>query len=232
MTEDNPYFPYEKRTVVSSYYPCDVCGKKTDVMYRRPYVNAAGHNDASWICEECLKKTGRIPPHQLIERPDWVIYYLDIASAVARRSPCSRAKYGAIILVDNKIVGTGYNGTASGTINCGEKIPCLKDLYNEPHFSSYNYCPAIHAERNAILNRERSVKGGTLFLAPSLEFKERGARPCQDCRREIMQAGIEKCWYRNKDWNPIIEGVEEWKEMENNWMIDKLSNVPTKKVSQ
>lgn len=83
-------------------------------------------------------------------------YYLRIAKAVALRSPCLRRKYGAIVVKNDVIVSTGYNGPARGSTNC-EEVGCIKDELNLPHYSAYEYCPAIHAEENC-------VSGDTLIV--------------------------------------------------------------------
>ena len=89
-------------------------------------------------------------------RPSKDEYYLEIAKVVAKRSPCLRRHYGAIIIKDDAIVSTGYNGPARGSVNCFE-IGCVKDLLNLPHYAGYDYCPAVHAEENC-------VSGDTLIV--------------------------------------------------------------------
>jgi deoxycytidylate deaminase len=76
-------------------------------------------------------------------------YYLQIAKAVAQRAPCLRRQFGAIIVKDDVIVSTGYNGTARGVVNCTE-VGCLKDEKNLPHYSGYESCPSVHAEENCV----------------------------------------------------------------------------------
>ena len=51
-------------------------------------------------------------------RPSWDEYFLEIANLVAKRSTCLRRQYGAVIVKDNIIVSTGYNGAARGEPNC------------------------------------------------------------------------------------------------------------------
>jgi len=127
-------------------------------------------------------------------RPSKEKYYLDIAKAVAARSPCLRRRFGAIIVVHDAIVSTGYNGPARGVINCAE-IGCLKDLVNAPEYAAYDYCPAVHAEENAIINAARNgsaVKGGTIYIYG--EYVKTGqpseSIPCDRCKRAIINAGI------------------------------------------
>jgi len=116
---------------------------------------------------------------------------------VAELSKCLRKKFGAIITdSEGVILSQGYNGSARGVLNCGEDIPCIKDLYDAPHYSSYNYCSAVHAEENAIINAARggvSIKGGILFLGGNS-----GGRPCQRCARTIINAGLRRIVYKTK----------------------------------
>lgn len=121
-------------------------------------------------------------------------YYLDIAAEVAKRSTCLRRHYGAIIVKNDEIIATGYNGAARGESNC-----C--DIYTEcpraskPHNSGdYSDCPAVHAEMNAIISAaRRDMIGATLYLA-GYENGQRidGATPCPICSRLIKNAGIKR----------------------------------------
>ena len=123
-------------------------------------------------------------------------YYLNIAKAVALRSPCLRRKYGAIIVVNDAIVSTGYNGPARGSTNC-EEVGCIKDILNLPHYSGYDYCPAVHAEENAVINAARngnSVLGGKLYLygIDAKTNKPVAGMPCPRCKRVLINAGIKE----------------------------------------
>lgn len=120
-------------------------------------------------------------------------YFLNRAKSVAERSPCSRRKFGAIIIKNGVQVGAGYNGSARGCLNCGIDVPCIKEIANEPANLSYEYCPAVHAEQNAIINSNRSDRiGATMYLAPILG---QGDRPCYKCRRHILNAQIKDIYY-------------------------------------
>jgi dCMP deaminase len=145
-------------------------------------------------------------------------YYLRIAHTVSTNSKCSRRKFGAILVKDDVILSTGYNGSVRGSLNCGTEIKCLKDLHNEPAYTSYEYCPAVHAEVNAVINagRERA-RGSTLFLA---ELSGGSQRPCVNCRRVLIQAGVYDCYNFVKD-EIHHELVSKWINMEDKWMSDK-----------
>jgi dCMP deaminase len=121
-------------------------------------------------------------------------YYLGIAAAVASRSTCLRRRFGAIIVKADAIVATGYNGPARGVVNCAE-VGCLKDETNMPEYKGYEYCTAVHAEENAIINAARhgtSVLGSTLYIygtyAKTGQLTE--ANPCDRCKRALINAGV------------------------------------------
>lgn len=155
-------------------------------------------------------------------------YYMNIAKSVAQASSCARRKFGAVIIKNNAIVSTGYNGSARKATNCGTEIECLKNLYDEKSYLSYNYCPAIHAEQNAIINASRvgtKVFDSTLFLSTSDGLN--GDRPCYLCRRMMINAGIKDCYYINSDGKIIHEEVGSWVKLENIW-IKKILEAKTK----
>ena len=147
-------------------------------------------------------------------------YYLDIAKSVAKASKCKRRKFGAIIVKDDIIISTGYNGTARETLNCGVDIPCLKDIHNEPTMKSFNFCPAIHAEMNVIVNAGRQAcVGATLYLS---EVNDDCEEPCFLCRRFMLQVGLREAWYFDKYTGHIsVSSRHSWKVAENQWMEEK-----------
>ena len=126
-------------------------------------------------------------------RPSKHEYYLGIAEAVAKRSTCLRRQYGAVIVKDDRIISTGYNGSARGEDNCCDKDTCWREEHNIPHGEQYEKCRAVHAEANAIINANPSdMIGATLYLA-GFENGERisGPAPCEMCWRTIKNAQIE-----------------------------------------
>ena len=147
-------------------------------------------------------------------RPPKDIYYLNIAKAVAQRSPCIRRRFGAIIVKDDAIVSTGYNGPARGSVNCNE-VGCLKDIMDLPSYTGYDYCPAVHAEENALLNAARhgsSVMGGILYLYGERvdgNITEEG-RPCDRCKRALINAGIKEVVTLTPDGNIKKYKVSDW----------------------
>ena len=122
-------------------------------------------------------------------------YYLNIAKEVSKRSTCLRRHYGAIIVKNDEIIATGYNGAARGESNC-----C--DIYDscprsgKPHNSGdYSDCPAVHAEQNAIISASRKdMLGATLYLAGRDVVNNvdlESCEPCPICKRMIKNAGID-----------------------------------------
>ena len=128
-------------------------------------------------------------------------YYLQIADAVSIKSKCLKKHYGAIIVKNNEIISTGFNGPARGEDHCAKctKVSSDKDIVE------YSSCPAIHAEMNCIISASRQeMLGSTLYLSGrdvSGAIDEIGlpiaARPCEICLRLIKNAGIEKVINKN-----------------------------------
>ena len=121
-------------------------------------------------------------------------YYLGIADAVLGRSTCLRRKYGAIIVRNDEIISTGYNGAPRGRLNCSEVGFCTRDNLGIPSGERYELCRSVHAEANAIISAaRRDMLGGTLYLvgrdAKTGELL-RDTMPCSMCKRLIINAGI------------------------------------------
>ena len=79
-------------------------------------------------------------------RIDKTNYYLDIAGTVLERSTCMRRHYGAIIVQDDEIVSSGYNGAPRGRRNCGDLGYCAREALNIPSGERYELCRSVHAE--------------------------------------------------------------------------------------
>ncbi len=158
-------------------------------------------------------------------------YYLEIAKAVALRSPCIRRKYGAIIVKNDSIVSTGYNGPARGSTNC--EIGCAKEILNLPYYSAYDYCPAVHAEENAIANAARngsSVLEGILYLygVDAKTNKPVAGMPCSRCKRLLINSGIKKVVTIDENANIVNFSVKEWAK-EDKEAYEKMVNEILKK---
>lgn len=123
-------------------------------------------------------------------------YYLDIADAVLERSTCLRRKYGAIIVRSDEIISTGYNGAPRGRRNCSDIGGCTRETLHIPSGERYELCRSVHAEANAIISASRrDMIGATLYLvgrdARTNELLN-DASSCSMCKRQIINAGIER----------------------------------------
>ncbi len=123
----------------------------------------------------------------------WDKRFMDMAEVIAGWSSCyqKNRKVGAVIVKDKRIMTTGYNGAPSGIESCVEKGECLRRKMDVPSGTRAEICYAIHAEQNAILQAARlglSLKGATLYCTH---------QPCVICSKMIVNAGIEKVWYKN-----------------------------------
>lgn len=136
-------------------------------------------------------------------RPDKKHYYLGIAEAVAARSTCLRMKYGCVIVKNDEIIATGYNGNPRGALNCVDLGLCFKtDKSHNSSPDSYNMCKSVHAEMNAMLSASRSeMIGADMYLA--CYDVEAGAwltdaYPCPICLRMIQNSGISRLFNSDK----------------------------------
>lgn len=146
-------------------------------------------------------------------------YYLDIAQTVAERGTCLRRCYGAIIVKNDVIVSTGYNGAPRGSKNCCDIGFCKREKLNIPHGERYELCRSVHAEANAIIAASREqMLGATLYLAcidPLTGDLCAGTSNCDMCRRTIINAGIATVVIRDtkEEYREIT--VSEWVNSEN-----------------
>ena len=139
------------------------------------------------------------------ERKSKIDYYLDIAKSVSERSTCLKRHYGAVIVKDDEIIATGYNGAPRGRENCCDIGSCLRIKLGIPSGQRYEICRSVHAEMNAIISASRKdMKGSTLYLVgvePDGSYTK-NAEPGSMCKRNIINAGIKnviiKCDNSNK----------------------------------
>ena len=153
-----------------------------------------------------------------MSRIDKENYYLDIAETVLERSTCLRRRYGAIIVKNDEIVSTGYNGAPRGRKNCMDLGYCTREAMNIPSGERYELCRSVHAEMNAIISAaRRETLGATLYLAgreSSTGALLEHATSCSMCRRHIINAGIERVVIRNTPREYQVVEVEEWVEQD------------------
>ncbi len=147
-------------------------------------------------------------------RVDKENYYLNIAETVLMRSTCLRRNYGAIIVRDDEVVATGYNGAPRGRKNCIDLGRCIREELQIPSGQRYELCRSVHAEANAIISAARSeTLGATLYLAgrdaQSGELLH-DTTCCSMCRRLVINAGIEKVVVRNTETDYSVVAVQDW----------------------
>lgn len=132
----------------------------------------------------------------MTERMSKDLYYLGIAETVLQRSTCLRRKYGAIIVKDDEIIATGYNGAPRGEENCSDCGFCYRESLNIPKGERYELCKSVHAEQNCIISAaRRDMIGGTIYIVGREVATGAYAdpAPCIICRRMIVNAGIARC---------------------------------------
>lgn len=148
------------------------------------------------------------------QRRDKTNYYLDIAQAVAGRGTCLRRHYGAIIVKNDEIISTGYNGAPRGRKNCIDLNHCVREELKVPSGERYELCRSVHAEANCIISASRrDMLGATLYLA-CLDGKTgellAGTNSCTMCKRQVINAGIQTVIIRDtKDEFRVID-VNKW----------------------
>ena len=145
-----------------------------------------------------------------MERRDKINYYLDIAEAVCARSTCLRRKFGAIVVKNDEIISTGYNGAPRGRKNCSDLGVCYRAKLGVPRGQRYELCRSVHAEANAIISAARAdLIGSELYLAchdAETGRLDGAVEPCSMCKRLILNAGIERVYIRDDaDKYAVIE---------------------------
>ena len=136
-----------------------------------------------------------------MKRIDKNNYYLDIAEVTLERATCLRKKWGAVIVKNDEIISTGYNGSPRGRKNCCDLNSCIRENLNVPRGERYELCRSIHAEQNAIISASRKdMLDGTLYLV-GINFKDgtyvENASPCALCKRMIINAGLKQVIVRD-----------------------------------
>ena len=129
------------------------------------------------------------------KRPSFDEYYINIAKVISERSTCLRRRYGSVLVKDNKIVATGYNGAPIGDENCCDTGKCIRKEMNIAPGTQYEKCCSVHSEQNTLLSASsEEAKDATLYIAGFNVDDESIAsgNPCMMCRRVIKNAKVEK----------------------------------------
>ena len=119
------------------------------------------------------------------QRPSWDEYFMEMAELARKRSSCIRRGVGAVIVKDNRVLATGYNGAPAGIAHCSE-TGCLREQLGVPSGQRHELCRGLHAEQNAIIQAAKTginIDGATLYCT---------TRPCVICTKMIINAGIKR----------------------------------------
>lgn len=149
-----------------------------------------------------------------MERRDKINYYLDLAEVVSKRGTCLRRLYGAVIVKNDEVISTGYVGAPRGRKNCSDLGFCVRQQLNIPRGQRYELCRSVHAEANAIISASRKdMLGASMYLCgievPTGEYVVNSCC-CSMCKRQVINAGIEKVYIRDsKDEYRCID-VQSW----------------------
>ncbi len=123
-------------------------------------------------------------------RPSWDEYFAALADQVSTRTTCVRRAVGAVIVKDNRILATGYNGVPMGMEHCG-KAGCLRERMGVPSGERQEICRGLHAEQNAIIQAARygiDINGAKIYIT---------TQPCITCAKMLINAGISEIIYAN-----------------------------------
>lgn len=147
-------------------------------------------------------------------RKDKINYYLDIAQSVSERSTCLRRRFGCVIVNNDEIVSTGYNGAPRGRKNCTELGECYREKLSVPRGERYELCRSVHAEQNAIISASRKETIGADLYMVGINAKTGEVEPnsssCMMCKRVVINAGINRVIVREPNNEYTIYNVEDW----------------------
>jgi dCMP deaminase len=118
----------------------------------------------------------------------WDEYFMEMAKLAGRRSTCLRRQTGAVLVRDNRVVATGYNGAPKGLPHCAE-VGCMREALKVPSGQRHELCRGLHAEQNAIIQAAVfgvSTKGATLYTT---------TYPCSICAKMIINAEVAEVVY-------------------------------------
>jgi len=118
-------------------------------------------------------------------RPSWDQYFMNIAQMVATRATCLRRHVGSVLVRDNHILASGYNGAPAGLSHCLE-VGCLRQQHDIPSGQRHELCRGLHAEQNALIQAAVNgvaIKGATIYVTH---------QPCVLCAKMIINAGIRR----------------------------------------
>ena len=147
-------------------------------------------------------------------RKDKINYYLDIAASVSERSTCLRRHYGCVIVKNDEIISTGYNGAPRGRKNCDDLGFCYREQMDIPRGERYELCRSVHAEQNAIISASRNELIDADLYMVGINAKTGEIEPkstsCMMCKRVVINSGIKRVIVRETDNKYTIYNVIDW----------------------
>ena len=148
-------------------------------------------------------------------RRDKINYYLDLAEVVLARSTCLRRQYGAVIVANDSVISTGYNGAPRGRKNCTDLGVCLRESLGVARGERYELCRSVHAEANAIIAAPRKeTLGAALFLVGKETADGKYVKDtdcCAMCKRHVINSGITTVYERiDKDNYRVVDVEKDW----------------------
>ncbi len=147
-------------------------------------------------------------------RIDKTNYYLDIAESVLERSTCIRRLFGAVIVKNDEIISTGYNGAPRGRKNCSDLNFCMREKLNVPRGERYELCRSVHAEQNAIISASRRDLIDSILYLVGIEASTKkyikNPAPCAFCKRMIINSGIKQIIMRDSKKKYTTVNVEDY----------------------
>lgn len=163
---------------VENHWNCGACGCSHKIL-----------NAAKECCPEVFRTGNKIEKDGRLERNE---YFMKMTELIATRSTCKRKQVGALIVKDNRIISTGYNGSPRGLKHC---------IDSDCRVENEHCVRSIHAEMNALLFAGRDAEGAVLYC---------NVLPCQLCLKLAIQARITKIYYK-----------EEYKTEDVKWLIEE-----------
>ena len=151
-------------------------------------------------------------------------YYLNIAETIAQRSTCLSKLYGAVIVNNDEIISTGYNGAPRGRTNCCDIGECYRKKHDVKRGQDYTLCRSVHAEQNALISSSRDkMLGATLYLC-GLDVRRGGyvknSNACPICKRLIINAGISIVIIRDSKTDYRKIKIQEWIDQDDSLSIE------------
>jgi len=138
-------------------------------------------------------------------RPGWDDLWIEMARTMSLRAACTHRRIGAVVVRKNRIVGSGYNGTAAGETNCSDG-GCPRGMLDSGCGflrDDYSDCEGIHAEWNAMMDAGRTLcEGSTVYVSTADAVS---AKPCHLCQKLAKGAGVNAIVWEDYSGNDFVQ---------------------------